>query len=662
MKAKDAVYLHIGMPKSGSTAVQRAFAAYDDGILRYAQLGDSNHSEALITLAEKYPEKFHTHRSVGRAAKEVEALRIQWERKFSQELSGTTRRLVFSAEALCEAGPDALVRLKRMIDPYATLQRCLAYIRDPISFASSVFQQAVKQDHPRCSWHDRRIRPEDATLMVDSGFGTPGNGPTRSNDHSLLVPLPFYRRKFEKFLRLWGDDNVELVPFDRNQFLAGSLVNDLSIRLGVPPVAAPNDVRNERLSGELVSLLYFWNRCGMVSRGEPNLMRARWRLIELLAPHFPGIFRLDNELVLAAQDFEDVAWMQDRGKISKKLTDYLAPGKPDDVATEKDLLCLYDLAVPRLRATMRRLGIKFRATEDGTTLLDRVYLACMHPENSHAWGAAVRRRVRRQGKRFLGLLSSPRSQEESHSEAEWTGQAVSRGYVFWAGFNHRRILPDAFTVLFIGNSLTAHPGGGNVWDGVYGMAATSRRKDFVHQFVRRLHDLTAGRPVEPFLECGASIADAVERIESGVLPLTRFDLIVVQKGENDKDFDDAFRWGYTRLMDLAAALGPVIGVSDWYHAERTAFQMETCERIGAAFLDIREIAADPRNSGYAGPFAHPGVATHPNDRGMTLIAHGLWAVAKSMLCGKSASGTGVDGKACDNASEISPSGSARGTL
>ncbi|MEM0978577.1 MAG: hypothetical protein AAGJ34_13665 [Pseudomonadota bacterium] len=43
------VILHIGLHKTGTTAIQHAFSGYDDGTTVYGRFGDPNHGSAIIT-------------------------------------------------------------------------------------------------------------------------------------------------------------------------------------------------------------------------------------------------------------------------------------------------------------------------------------------------------------------------------------------------------------------------------------------------------------------------------------------------------------------------------------------------------------------------------------------------------------------------------------
>ena len=64
---KDTIWLHIGTHKTGSTALQRSLATYDDGTTRFARLGTPHHSAPMAILFRSRPEHNATLRQKGSA-------------------------------------------------------------------------------------------------------------------------------------------------------------------------------------------------------------------------------------------------------------------------------------------------------------------------------------------------------------------------------------------------------------------------------------------------------------------------------------------------------------------------------------------------------------------------------------------------------------------
>lgn len=225
----------------------------------------------------------------------------------------------------------------------------------------------------------------------------------------------------------------------------------------------------------------------------------------------------------------------------------------------------------------------------------------------------------------LGSGDSAAPAIDARVPSEWDSKqaAQERADRIWDFFNARPVADDAYSVLFVGNSLTAHPGRERVWLAIRGMAASCDACDYVHRFSTWLQQRQAPRPVEIFLETGAGLAHAIERLTSGPLLAKRWDLVVIQRGENDNPFDAAYRSNFQKLLRLFDGAESLVVMSDWYHADRWAFQARAAEEAGAVFVDLSAASMNPEYRGYAGPFDHPGVATHPNDAGMAAIARTL---------------------------------------
>jgi lysophospholipase L1-like esterase len=185
--------------------------------------------------------------------------------------------------------------------------------------------------------------------------------------------------------------------------------------------------------------------------------------------------------------------------------------------------------------------------------------------------------------------------------------------------NHRPIPPDAYRVLFIGDSITLSFGSPHIWDHVSGMAATTPERDFVHLTVARLQSELSPRPVESVyaLGAGGKIGGMLSylRSQSGWTP----DLVILQGGENDK-FNTDFRETYSALI---SASPHTIVLGDWWDDEKSEYERAEAAKRGLPFVELRPIQRNSANWGYGGPFNAAAVANHPNDSGMKLIAQAI---------------------------------------
>lgn len=192
-------------------------------------------------------------------------------------------------------------------------------------------------------------------------------------------------------------------------------------------------------------------------------------------------------------------------------------------------------------------------------------------------------------------------------------------------FNSRPIPPNAYRVLFIGDSLTIHVKSPGLWDYFSGMAASCPEKDFVHISMRHIQEMLDGRPAEILYNNGGN-----GKLESMFLylkmhPELRPDLVIFQGGENDA-FDDTFRSTYRAILNEFPRM---IVLGDWWSDEKSEFSRDECSRFGIPFVDLRAIEGNPVNSGDGGPYGIEGVALHPNDAGMAAIAAAIMMEIKS---------------------------------
>ena len=245
IKSKDTVILHIGMAKTATTSIQTGLKGFTDGDTRYARLGSSNHSIPLITAFRKDPSRhlYYVKRGMDQAT--VKKVGIEIREKLLREMQSPERNLVFSGEELCRLTPGEVRRMKTFMDPHCGRFRVLAYIREPLGFASSVYQQVARH---------RQIT-------------------------ELSVPVPHYRRWFAKYIEIFGRQTVEFVLFDPATFRDACIITDFCDRVGIAANRIAKSTRNQSLSTEAVALLVDWNRHGIKSSESLDEVRAMNRLI-----------------------------------------------------------------------------------------------------------------------------------------------------------------------------------------------------------------------------------------------------------------------------------------------------------------------------------------------------------------------------------------------
>lgn len=318
---KDRIYLHIGMHKTATTAIQAALSGFSDGTTRYARLLRPNHTVDLISLFSNRAEQHRHFRKHGQSVdRALTDRRRKLEKRLAAELDSPERVLVFSGEGLAYLEPDELAALRARLAAHADEIRCLAYLRDPVGFASSAFQQRIRGGHTRFD-----------------------------------IPAPNYRKRFARFLEVFGAGNVDFAPFELTTFRNRCIVTDICDRIGIDADRVEKRQANESLSAETVALLFAWNADGLRGTGSPLRLAARKLLIQTLSQAFPGKFVLDHDIVQAAMDHDDCAWIEQVAGFP--LRSPAAAENPDAVRGPEDLAARVEAIQPQLRALLDTHGL-----------------------------------------------------------------------------------------------------------------------------------------------------------------------------------------------------------------------------------------------------------------------------------------------------------------
>ena len=197
-------------------------------------------------------------------------------------------------------------------------------------------------------------------------------------------------------------------------------------------------------------------------------------------------------------------------------------------------------------------------------------------------------------------------------------------------------------ILFLGNSITSHGAKPSIgWSNNCGMAATALDKDYVHLLAAAIAAQTSQQPrlmvanISDF-ERGYATCDVAVKAQ----PFCAFqaDLIILAIGENVGALTNAaaqatFRASLVRLLTALKQGGdPVICVRSCFWASKAKDELlqQACAEVGGVFVDISALGGDEAN--YARSerkLAHAGVANHPGDRGMRVIADALLAALKN---------------------------------
>ncbi|MEM6743684.1 MAG: hypothetical protein AAF676_08100 [Pseudomonadota bacterium] len=310
-------YLHLGMPKTGSTSIQTAFAGYRDRGLVYPRFRTPHHGGTLRARFSDSPANMPKHRVDALGTEEVQK-RARAETAAFDRAMKTDKNVVLSCEWIVEslsAGEVAemFAFFKESFDRLVVI----AYVRPLASLVDSQFQQRV-----------------------------------RMGKRSFSVPPPPYRGFFAPILANVAREDLQLVRFDRADLAGGDVVVDFARRVGAGEVPKLESEVNESLSAEAVGAIFAFNKYG----GYLLPPRERARSLLMMRKTLKDVgeikFGLGQELIEAhlATHADEVAWMEDQAGFDVKGV--IKPA-PDPIRSEADLLRMAERYATRRARRMR---------------------------------------------------------------------------------------------------------------------------------------------------------------------------------------------------------------------------------------------------------------------------------------------------------------------
>ena len=195
----------------------------------------------------------------------------------------------------------------------------------------------------------------------------------------------------------------------------------------------------------------------------------------------------------------------------------------------------------------------------------------------------------------------------------------------------------SFDFLAIGNSITRH-GITSFWWGYWGMAASDSAHDYYHIVVDRLRNKRA-EDINTAIVSGYTWElqghDRDEAWEIIDPYLTHgIDLITVQLSENASNlttFETDFRSLLQHIREICGSGTQIIVIDDFWNDEKSRIKKEVANELKVDFVDLSDIRGKSEyqagmgtkvmgDDGQKHVIEHNGVASHPGDKGMEVIA------------------------------------------
>ena len=253
--------LHIGLHKTGTSAIQDAFQGYDRDGYRYADLGPINHSYAVRTAFDGPGHHYPLHRREGRSADEVDALRTSCRRAVLTQLDHAAPVLIISGEDISELDPVGLADLVAAIEASGRELEVVVYLRTPVDYASALVVESLKHgDLPR------------------------------------VAPRPPFYPTLRLFMDSVGRDRMTVRDYRPERFPDGDVVKDFAAVIGAAPPDRSRRV-NASLSAEACAVLAAVIEGGLLRGNAADVYRLHRALVPLLEGFGTQRFRLDPAAV-----------------------------------------------------------------------------------------------------------------------------------------------------------------------------------------------------------------------------------------------------------------------------------------------------------------------------------------------------------------------------
>ncbi|WP_114008028.1 hypothetical protein [Cohaesibacter intestini] len=265
------VYVHIGMHKTGTTAIQACMKGFDDGKTRYAdELGHENHSLPLYAGYSDREQTYSQFLSLGMNKEDIARQKDQSLARIKQALaSNKTDNLIFSGEDIALIQRDGLLAFKQALATVFDRIMIVAFVRSPVDYLDSQLRQVIK-----------------------SGFNSP------------TIARPNYRNRFEKFIDLFGRENVAFIPYDKNTDAYDSFCKVIGIE--------KRDLRvqkNQKLGLEATKLVYLLNKISSRFDKDSSIRAARNQFIDAVSHILQDREAIPAPLIEPLVDHDDLAWL-----------------------------------------------------------------------------------------------------------------------------------------------------------------------------------------------------------------------------------------------------------------------------------------------------------------------------------------------------------------
>jgi len=266
MKKIKRLILHIGTQKAGSTSIQRSLGTSRKTLLEhniyYPAIKPYNHIISFLPIFMDDPVNSLVFQRKLKSYEDkdlkVKAYRKSWLKEFK---TCNKENFVISAEhfTIPSFKVDFVARLKEFVEEYFEQATLIAYVRHYDKLIPSHVQQIIKNG----------LDEKSIKEILDDALNCP--------------PILSYQKSLEKWIKVFGRENLVVRPFDPQAFYRGSLLADFFHACDLPAedILIPEIRSNESMGKNAIAFLQAYNKAYPVFiNGSINLERGlAWQRI-----------------------------------------------------------------------------------------------------------------------------------------------------------------------------------------------------------------------------------------------------------------------------------------------------------------------------------------------------------------------------------------------
>jgi len=237
------VVIHIGLHKTGSTAIQSALNSYQDDSTRYASFSNQNHSLPMTTIFAKNLNNYSYWKDWNFTKKEIKVAKKIYKTQLQEDLNNTSlQRLIISGEDISSLEDNEKNEMLNFFKLYNWNCKILCFVRDPIQWVAAAANTSIRLGRNSKNF---TFDPKQRILQFIDNLGIQN---INVFDYSNLVK-----------------NNINLIDF---------VSKFLNIKLKT------NKIVNETISLEATAIIYKLNSIPIDFLGYSNRMLVRKGIVE----------------------------------------------------------------------------------------------------------------------------------------------------------------------------------------------------------------------------------------------------------------------------------------------------------------------------------------------------------------------------------------------